>query len=168
MSLENLWLPEQTPPQIKPEVTDAILDRILGEGLTRVYQDSLPAFRDTQALLREQLGKVESNDPEDIRPILAVRAGTVITVLAYLESGYDQTVDGEAWEIGNMDAELEGVPEAFIKSVFLDNELQRLLDVIPETREFQDGAEKYDYPALLHIAAGSVRHYLQYAIADAA
>ncbi len=168
MSMENLWIPEQKPPQIKPEVTDAILDRILGEGLTKVYQDTLPVFRDTQALLREQLKGVKTEGLEDKRPILAVRAATVLTVFAYQESGYDQEVDGEAWYLGNMDAELEGVPEAFIKSVYLDNELQRLLEVIPETPEFHDGAEKYDYPQLLKIGGGSVRHYLQYAIADAA
>ncbi len=163
--MDTLWTPEAAPPQVDSKVTDKLMSRLLDQGLTKVFQDGVELFKDTQPLLRNQIKRVTVDGLEDARPIIAMRAGAVLANYAYVESGYDQTVDSDAIVVGAMEAELEGVPTIYLASWHNDQELQRLVDTLLDTPELQDGADTYDYSKLLHIGAGCVRHYMRFAIA---
>ncbi|GAC1387208.1 MAG: hypothetical protein NVS1B7_5460 [Candidatus Saccharimonadales bacterium] len=161
--MHNLWLPEQKPPQLDERVVDKISMDVLQHGLTKFYVNMLPVVIDNQPLIGEHLDALKLNDDQDNRPIRVLRTSAVVTAYAYLETGYDQPLDHDTLRLSLMDAEIEGIPEAYLTSFCNDQQLQRLTGTLALASELRDGADLFDYPKILDIGAGNVRHYLQFA-----
>jgi len=124
--MSSIWLPEQSPPQLESTITDEMIDSLLLNGLTRVYKDTLPVFSEVQPYLKDYVKAIELENLDDTRPLTVVQASSAITTLAYFKSGYQQVVDPDCLAVGQMDAALEGIPDAYVTSFLADPELTRL------------------------------------------
>jgi hypothetical protein len=161
----NIWTPEHIPPQLAEETVEKVGDLLLEKGLTRVYGDVLPVFQLQYPLLREYFLQMRLEGFEDHRPVQVLRTAAVITSFAYLQSGYDQPIDERVLVQGQLEADLEGVPDAYLASVLSDANLRRLMDILTDAPELQDGADQYDYAPILELGAGCVRHFFKQAVA---
>jgi hypothetical protein len=166
--MPGLIVPESTPPQVAPEAKKKLADTILARGLPYLWETSLPVFellhQDLRRFVRDFTFEQNGILLEDDRPQRAFRIGAVIAGRAYLESGFDQSVDGEPYSLATMDADLEGIPRAYLLSYLYDAELQSLVDIILSAPEMQDGADQGSYEEIVAIGAGCTRHYLKYAV----
>ena len=118
-------------------------------------------FRESQPLLLEYIASVAVDAPVDSdKPRRFLRSGAVIANLVYFESGYTSAVREAGMTLGILDAEYEGIPEAFIMSLPNDPKLVSLMDIIPSRPEISDLAEDNTYEQLLNLGAGCVRHFI--------
>ena len=165
--MSSFWVPESTPPQVTQIAADAVLLELLDGGvidttaryLHRLEEDNelLGTYVDALGL---ELNKL-TDDSDWPRRIL--RLGAASAYFAYRETGYYQTVTTEAFQIGSQLAALEGVPEAYVRSLVSDPLLESLLSTVKDTVIV--GNEDAGVTQVLHIGAGCTRHFLQQAIA---
>lgn len=167
--MTDIIIPRHNPPQVATAVREKLANDMLAHGLWNLWDTALPVFsikhRDLKDFVASFVFEQSGTLIEDERPRRAFRVGAVVAGLAYLQSGFDQNVEGDVFSLANLDAKLEGIPDVFVLSYAVDPELQNLVSLMLDTPEMQDGAELGSYEQILAIGAGCTRHYLQYAVA---
>lgn len=167
--MTELWLPAVTPPQISEEAHELVIAEVLEKGLidtSRRAQASLSLEDQALSNYIDKLGHEMSFASPDIpwhKNVLRLGAG--LAWRAYRETGYYQAID-EHFATGEILAELDGIPEAYLTSLECDLKLISLID-----HSIEDGVEavlqRVDIKQVLGIGAGCVRFYLQQAVVAA-
>ncbi len=165
--MAELWIPQQTPPQISEEAQSVVLSLVLEEGITPIANTALLDLQYSEELLGEYLDRLGYDfnkiSAEGFWPERVLKIGASLALLAYRETGYLQTINETAFEQANMIAMLEGIPEAYFSSTYADLGLVQLLDNVIEAPELRE--EDGGYYQMLTIGAGCTRFYMQQAIA---
>lgn len=167
-----LWKPEYTPPQMSEDTITKIDGIIRSSSLTELFDEGLTLFSLRHKPLEAFVKNVVFERPEDgnldVYSRNAFRIGAIITAAAYTVSGFDNPVDDTVVAIGRLDAELEGIPGAFLASFHEDLALQDLIELISAAPEMQHDLEHGSYQEPLRAGAGCTRLFLKYALVDAA
>lgn len=166
MFVEDLWMPEHTPPQLTPKVTERLRQQIQERGAIEVAIGALSHLQDNQRRLDTYLDEfgfdLNKRSTDVCWPIWALRLGAALATLGYEYSG--QSIDVEkTFDLSCELAEMQGIPEAYATSMYSDQGLQ---DVIKTA--FEDSRlTADDGQGLLQVSiigAGCVRFYLQEAL----
>jgi hypothetical protein len=164
------WLPETTPPQVSDVAVDTVLSRVLQEGVIATSKAALQTLEADEENLAGYLDRfgfdANAISDEGYWPERVLKIGASLTLLAYRESGYTQTISDERLAVSAALANLEGVPEAYFSSYWQDAGLQSLISSVGDADSFQGPlVESAGYHQLLDMGAGCVRFYLQGAVA---
>lgn len=161
-----LWTPENTPPQLNADACQVVLERVEDKGLVEVYVDAAELLSDSEMALAEHLGQMGRTTRPiiagDVLPRNGVRIGATLAWLGYRESGYLQTIN-DSFEVGQMFAELEGIPDAYIASYSGDASLRSLIKSASESSSFNSYIAPVNEQSKW-LGAGCVRFYLHNAL----
>jgi hypothetical protein len=171
--MSAIWIPETIPPQVTPLAEEALLGRVLEQGIDNITGEGLDVLRSEHVPLAEYLDRLgftlNGLSTEGFWPDKVLKTAASVSILAYRETGYFQTVDEDIFNAGASIAATTGVPDAYTISCVLDSNLQNLLDTIQETPELievaADRRHQGGYQQVVSIGGGCVRHYLQQALA---
>ena len=167
--MSGLILPESSPPQVSSSVADKIIIDMNESGARSLYDFAEPTIGLWQPTLREYLLDDQPEIPvlpfDGLDRRAEFRAGALIACLAYLESGIHVSVDEQALLFGQLEANLEGVPDAYTTRLCVDHELGRIIQSVPEAPGLGTGLRRTEYEAALGNGAGWARLVMQQAIA---
>ena len=165
-----LWTPDVIPPQTTAEAVKDILHRVQEEGLIATTAEAVTRLEDDDTLVVEHLARV-SRDIEDwsslgLMPERVLKIGAGLAWLAYHQTGYIPTVNEDTFSVSEQLAQLEGIPEAYVSSLWQDAQLRHLLTRTEQAPDLPL-AEVAQYQQLADMGAGCVRYYFQGALAAA-
>ncbi len=164
---DMLWLPETTPPQVTESARLTVLEQMLELGVGGIEHQGLELLEARHEPLADFLNRLgfqlNAISTEGMWPERVLKIGASLSALAYQESGYTQSVDENAIAFGSMLANIEGVPEAYVMSLYADAGLQELLGAVRETPDF--ARDQNGYAQVLCIGAGCTRHFMQQSLA---
>ena len=162
----ELWIPENSPPQLEGEVAEILMDELDREGVQTVVQEIIDEFASTQGRLDYYLDEYgfELNrlSREDFWAAPVFRLGAMLAYLGYklsdrvvpLEETLDLTIDLAA---------IQGLPDIYAISLYTDTKLQKLVDqAFTDFRMEQSEGDGYHQVAIL--GAGCMRFHMQEAI----
>ncbi len=165
--MAELWIPTATPPQLSEEAQTAVLTFVLEEGVTPITKAALRTLQSEQEPLGEYLDRfgfnLNTQSTEGFWPERVLKMGASLTLLAYREMGYLHQIDTTSFEKGSAAALLQGIPEAYISSMYDDVGLVDLINTVVTTPELSNSEGGYEQ--VLAIGAGCTRFYIQQAIA---
>ena len=162
-----LWTPEHDAPQLSETAKTTVEVLMLEHGVVEVgrfYFSRLDSDHEAFAEYLDRFGDALNNlAPESLWPERTLKTGAVIAMLAYQQAGYLQTIDDQAIAIGEIAADIEGIPDAYSVRLHADPLLVELMGTAQNSRDFK--VDEGGYAQVLDIGAGCTRHYLQQAIA---
>ena len=164
--MSNLWIPEEVPPQVSPEAYQAVSERLLTDGLDRLYSSGARQLDHDQELIGDyiaELGDELSTTNEIPWRKRVLKIGSAVSLVAYRETGYYQTIDEVALAVGKFVAELDGVPDTYLRSAVEDPVLLEVIDTVLAAPEFSQNSSGFRHA--LTIGAGCTRHFIQQALA---
>jgi len=166
MFVNDLWMPENNPPQINSGVAVDLQAQIKRHGAIAVANGARSQFEATQHRLDVYLDEFgfDLNDmsSEGFWPAWALRFGAALASLGYMQSKEAVTID-KTFDLSRELAELQGLPETYVISMYGD---QRLLSVLRTVFEYSD-LQTDDGQGLEQISiigAGCVRFHMQEAL----
>lgn len=166
--MSEIIVPNFGPPQVEQEATEKISSMILEHGLSAMFDECAFLFSNKHPSLASTVSShsfyYEGAPVIDIRAKQAFCVGAVIAAHAYNLSGFDQVVDQNIIVLGNLDADIEGVPDVYVCSTQADIKLKNLVSIICETPELRDDGHN-NMEKLVEIGAGLTRHFLKIAVA---
>lgn len=169
-----LWTPDlAAPPQLSEEAERTVTLKVLEHGVIPVANHALEQLQNEDQAYADYLDRfgftLNQLSTEGFWPERMLKIGAALTLLAYREASYVPTIDEEAVTIGNMLAQLDGIPEAYLTALTLDQKLNNLTGAIIEAPDFSErgmgSTDTGGYRQVLEIGAGCTRHYVQQAIA---
>lgn len=163
--MNQIWVPEATPPQVSPDAHKKVVELVYGNVLNQNWDTYAFLFGNRHEPLMAYMAEFGLDKPsEDARRDKVFRIGGVLAGLAYLESGYDLFVDEETFSAGLSEAESEGIPEAYITKLSVDPNLGRIIEDVTPVADASFAANDESFKDVLGLGAGCVRHYFTSAI----
>ncbi|MDB5175337.1 MAG: hypothetical protein JWM81_195 [Candidatus Saccharibacteria bacterium] len=162
--MAQLWVPEQTPPQLADTVRQELALQIQEDGIVRTAAVGLSRLQETQAPLAHYVDEyiyTHAGKDGQTSSKMLMSIGASLAFLAYAESGFDTVIDVQTLEMAKSIAELDGIPESYVCSVQEDATLRALLDeTLALTRIGGFNNDLYSH-GVAEIGAGCVRFFLQ-------
>lgn len=169
-----LWTPDiASPPQLSEDAERSITLQVFERGVMPVANQALELLQNEDEAYADYLDRFgfELNriSSEGFWPERVLKVGAALTLLAYREASYVPVIDEETVNIGNTLAQLDGIPEAYLTALALDQTLGNLTGTILDAPDFSErgmgNVATGGYRQVLEIGAGCTRHYVQQAIA---
>jgi hypothetical protein len=168
--MSEIWVPEYDPPQVSAEAQQAV-SMVLLDGdvptITNSLEEEVLKVNEPLDEYIDQLGSEMCMAKNNLMPLPVLRFSTVLALQAYRESGFDQIIDEEAWEVGTFTAGWEGIPTTYLISLVQDPGLQAVVDLAAvklETSRIEPANLGRGYRYIMEIGAGCARHYLKSAL----
>ncbi|MGH7240049.1 MAG: hypothetical protein ACREHG_08285, partial [Candidatus Saccharimonadales bacterium] len=93
-------------------------------------------------------------------PERALKIGASLTSLAYHESGYGEKMDEGALGLSIELAQFDGIPQAYLSSLFDDFVLKQLIGDVFSAPDFR-APDDVGYLSALDLGAGCVRYHMR-------
>lgn len=165
--MAELWIPEQQPPQVSEAAAATVAVQLLDEGLAATSNAGLDRLQTTQDAFGGYLDRfgfdLNQRFTEGLWPERVLKIGASLAFLAYRETGYFQDIDNDAFQLRQALAELEGIPAAYISSLFADEQLLSVIDTAQAAPDLQ-APDPSAYRQVFGLGAGCMRYYLQAAV----
>lgn len=165
MSTDVLWLPEEQPPLLDPEVAGELTKEIREAGVLAIAAGVESEFDTTQSRVRAYLDEFgfELNGFAYAHwPARVLEVAAALTYLGYKRSGQVVATEG-TFDLSREIANIQGVPDAYAVSAVSDPALYTVV-----TEAFTDPrlkeVEGDGYLQIAGIGAGCMRFYLQEAL----
>ncbi len=166
MFVEELWLPDNNPPQVLPAVAHDIKtqirqhggDEITCYGLAQLETDQMP-FR---SYLDEFGHDLNQQADEGIWPYLALIRGAALAYLSYAASDFKVVFD-DSFDVIRDYAEISGVPGTYAISAQEDTNLNSILDTALRDMDISSVLSSRLH-AVYKIGAGCMRFFMKEAL----
>lgn len=162
--MRDFWLPEHNEPRLTLAAERMVVDRIMGEGVGPVSQTALDRLQNDNEPLGAYLDELgfdlNRQSDEGFWPERVLKIGASLTRLAYHESGYPGQMDEGTLGLSIELAQFDGIPRAYLTSVFDDFVLKRLMGDVFLAPDFR-APEDTGYLSALDLGAGCVRYHMR-------
>ena len=169
MSTQELWLPDKSsPPQVPPEVVGSIGNLITENGTIEVAKSAAQQLENDQEEIQSYLDaygfQLNSETSEGFWAHPALKIGASIAYLSYSQIySLNDLGIGATFDTSRDIADLYGVPDTFISSLYDDTGLQSIIMTALKSRDLNQecgtGIEQ-----IATIGAGCVRFFVHEAL----
>ncbi len=166
MFVEELWLPDNSPPQILPSVVDDVNSLIIEHGAIAIVNTAAKQLETNQDCIQSYLDEfgfeLNKKSTEGFWPYLALRVGAALAYLSYAKSNLTVPVE-KTFDSSKDIAEFNGIPESFIISAYEDVGLQSILATAFQEKTLQ-AEDDMGLQQVATIGAGCIRFFIHEAL----
>jgi hypothetical protein len=133
--MTTLWTGEHEPPQLSEEAKSRFVGDITQQGIVAATFDERLAFTNSDnplGIYLDQLGMIVNVNDNSAWPDQAIKIGAACAIFAYRKDGLSLDFDADQVGISVALAEMEGVPEAYVTSLYADVALSSVIRLVGE------------------------------------